>query len=117
MPEPVDNSGTILALKCGNFPQDFPARVWYDTGMELGILWLVVVVVSAGVTGPLLMSWGMRLKSLDLERRVRRLEDNKLADSQREKAQKRWDQKKFEEEAILAGKANNDTGQWWERRV
>ncbi len=84
--------------------------------MELGILWLIVVVVSAGVAGPVLRAWGLRLTALDHERRLTRLEENRQSDMQREKARARWDSKKFEEEVVAAGKNGQSSQEpWWAR--
>ena len=97
----------------------FCREMWYKTGMELGILWLITAVVSAGIMGPLATAWGLKLRALDLERRVTRLEENRQSDMQREKANKRWSNKQIEEE-LLAGARNGSTPQqdlpWWAQR-
>lgn len=84
--------------------------------MEWGLAWLIVGIIAAGIMGPIVRAWGIHLRLLDQERRLTRLENNRLSDLNSEKGKKRWDSKKFEEDTLQAAKVvsgTQDSKPWW----
>jgi len=84
--------------------------------MEWGLTWLIVGIIAAGIMGPIVRAWGIHLRLLDQERRLTRLEANKLSDMNTEKANKRWNAKKFEDQVVSEAQVSNaptSTRPWW----